>query len=126
MSHASVKGEAFIDLVAEFTEIPFKKKKKIEKQNMDGKSTGMVSLHQTLLSRRIHIDDVANQRGSEVELILASPENVLLLTKVSTDICLSIVQMHRTSHYDIFYKCSNRTKIMPEVLIPDALGKLTR
>ena len=61
MSHASVKGEAFIDLVAEFTEIPFKKK--IEKQNMDGKSTGMVSLHQTLLSRRIHIDDVANQRG---------------------------------------------------------------
>ena len=48
MSRASVKGEAFTDLVVEFAETPFKKKKKFEKQNMDGKSAGMVSLYQTL------------------------------------------------------------------------------
>ena len=27
-------------------------------------------------------------------------------------------------HYYIFYKCLNRTLVMPEVLKPDALGKL--
>ena len=27
-------------------------------------------------------------------------------------------------HYDIFYKCLNRTLVMPEVLRPDAFGKL--
>ena len=74
---------------------------------------------------RVHIDDVANQRESKVGLVLVSPENVSLLTKVSIKICLSIVQMHRSSHYNIFYKCSNRTKVMLAVLGPDALGKLT-
>ena len=49
MSRVFVKGEAFTDLMAEFAKTPFfKKKKKFEKQNMDGKSTGMISLHQTL------------------------------------------------------------------------------
>ena len=46
MPRASVKGEVLTDLVAEFTETPFKEK--VEEQNMDRKSVGMVSLHGTL------------------------------------------------------------------------------
>jgi len=49
MPRASMRGEVLTDLVAEFAEIPFlKKKKKVDRQNMDGKLVGMVSLHRTL------------------------------------------------------------------------------
>ena len=33
--------------------------------------------------------------------------------------------LEKLIHYYIFYKCLNRTLVMPEVLRPDALGKLT-
>ena len=46
MSCISVKGQVLIDLVAEFAKTPFEEK--IEKQNMDGKSVGMVSLQEPL------------------------------------------------------------------------------
>ena len=42
MSRTSVKGQVLADLVAEFAKTPFEEKAK--KQNMDGKSIGMVSL----------------------------------------------------------------------------------
>ena len=42
----SVKGQVLADLVAEFAKTPFEEK--IEKQNMDGKSVGMVSLQKHL------------------------------------------------------------------------------
>ena len=41
MPCTSVKGQVLADLVVEFTETPFKEK--VEKENMDGKSIGMVS-----------------------------------------------------------------------------------
>ena len=42
MPRTSVKGQVLIDLVAEFVETPFEEE--IERQNMNGKSVGMVSL----------------------------------------------------------------------------------
>ena len=43
---------------------------------MDGKLVGMVSL-QDPLPWRVHVDGVANQRGSGVRLVIISPEKIL-------------------------------------------------
>ena len=75
MFRTSVKGQVLTDLVAEFTETPIKEK--VEKQNMDGKSVGMVSL-QKPLPWIIHVDGVVNQRGSRVGLVLFSPEKLII------------------------------------------------
>ena len=53
----SVKGQVLANLVAEFAETPFEEK--VEKQNMDGQSVGMVSLQEPL-PWRVHIDGVVN------------------------------------------------------------------
>ena len=42
MPRTSIKGQVFTNLVAEFAESPLEEK--VEKQNMDGKSVGLVSL----------------------------------------------------------------------------------
>ena len=46
MPCTSVKGQVLADLVAKFVETPFEEK--VKKQNMDGKSIGMVSLQEHL------------------------------------------------------------------------------
>jgi len=46
MSRTSVKGQVLTDLVAEFAETPFEEN--VEKQSMDGKSVGVVSLQKPL------------------------------------------------------------------------------
>ena len=46
MLRTSVKGQVFTDLVAKFAETPFEEE--VEKQNMDGKSVGMVFLQEPL------------------------------------------------------------------------------
>ena len=58
-------------MVAEFTKSPLEEK--VEKQDMDGKSVGMVSLQEPL-SWRVYVYGVANQRGSGVGLVLISLE----------------------------------------------------
>ena len=67
MPCTSVKGQVLADLVAKFVETPFEEK--VKKQNMDGKSIGMVSL-QEHLHWKVHIDGTANQRGSGVGMVL--------------------------------------------------------
>ena len=57
MPRTFVKGQVFANLVAEFAETPFEEK--VEKQNMDGQSVGMVSL-QKPLPWRVHVDGVEN------------------------------------------------------------------
>ena len=57
MSRTYVKGQVLADLVVEFAKTPFEEK--VEKQNMDGKSVGMVSLQEPL-PWRVHVDGVAN------------------------------------------------------------------
>ena len=46
MPRTSIKGQILIDLVAEFAESPLEEE--VEKQNMDGKSVGLVSLQEPL------------------------------------------------------------------------------
>ena len=75
MSCISVKGQVLIDLVAEFAKTPFEEK--IEKQNMDGKSVGMVSLQEPL-HWIVHVDGAANWRGFGVGLVIISPEKIII------------------------------------------------
>ena len=57
MPPTSVKGQVLANLVVKFAETPFEEK--VEKQNMDGQSFGMVSLQEPL-PWRVHVDGVAN------------------------------------------------------------------
>ena len=75
MPRTSVKGQVLANLVAEFAKTPFKEKG--EKQNMDGKSVGMVSLQEPL-PWKVHVDGAANQRGSRVGIVIISPEKIII------------------------------------------------
>ena len=57
MPRTSVKGQVLADLVAEFAKSPLEEK--IEKQNMDEKSVGVVSLQEPS-SWRVYVDGVTN------------------------------------------------------------------
>ena len=75
MSRTYVKGQVLADLVVEFAKTPFEEK--VEKQNMDGKSVGMVSLQEPL-PWRVHVDGATNQRGSGVGLVIISPKKIII------------------------------------------------
>ena len=75
MPRTSVKGQVLADLVAEFTETPLIDR--LEEQNMDGKSVGIISLQEPL-SRKVYVNGAANHRGSRVELVLVSPEKITI------------------------------------------------
>ena len=75
MPHTSIKGQVLADLVTKFAEFPLGEG--VEKQNMDGKSIGRVSLQEPL-SWRIYVDGATNQRGSKVGLVVISPRRSLL------------------------------------------------
>ena len=61
--------------MAEFTESPLEKE--IEKQDINGKSVGVVTLQESL-SWKVYVDGAANQRGSRVGLVLISPEKITI------------------------------------------------
>ena len=75
MPRTSVKGQVLADLVAEFTE------SKIEELpsngNMDEKLVGTISQY-CLPTWEVHVDGASNQKGSGVELVLMSPEKVVI------------------------------------------------
>ena len=71
MSRTSVKGQVFVDLVAEFAKPLLEEM--ATTQNMDEKSVSTISLQEPL-SWKVYVDGVANQRGSGMGLILVSPE----------------------------------------------------
>ena len=75
MPRTSVKGQVLVNLVAEFAKTPFEEKG--EKQNMDGKSVGMVSFQEPL-PWKVHVDGAANQRGSRVGIVIISPEKIII------------------------------------------------
>ena len=75
MPRTSIKGQVLTNLVAEFAKTPFEEKG--EKQNMDGKSVGMVSLQEPL-PWKVHVDGAANQRGSRVGIVIISPEKIII------------------------------------------------
>ncbi|XP_075633652.1 uncharacterized protein LOC142606139 [Castanea sativa] len=76
MPRTSVKDQVLADLVAKFTEPSVDEEEK-DKQNMDEKSVGMVSLQEPA-SWRVYVDGAANQRGSGVGLVIVSPEMIVL------------------------------------------------
>ena len=71
MPRISVKGQVLANLVANFAESPLEVE--AEKQGMDGKSVGMISI-QNFLSWRVYVDGATNQRGFGVGLVLVSPK----------------------------------------------------
>ena len=75
MPRTSIKGQVLTDLVAEFAESLLEEE--VERQNMDEKLVGMVSL-QKPLSWRVYIDGATNQRGSRVGLVVISPEKIII------------------------------------------------
>ena len=75
MPRTSVKGQVLADLVAEFIETPLEER--VEEQNMDRKSVGAIFIQEPL-SWRVYVDGVANHRGSEVGLVLISPERITI------------------------------------------------
>ena len=71
----SVKGQVLADLVVEFTEPSCEEND--ERQSMDEKLVGMVSL-QKLVPWKVYVDSAANQRGSEVGLVVVSPKRIII------------------------------------------------
>ena len=75
MSCTSIKGQVLADLVAEFAEPSLEENG--ERLNINGKSMGMISLQEPL-SWKVYVDDVVNQRGLEVGLVVVSPERIII------------------------------------------------
>ena len=75
MPRTSVKGQVLIDLVAKFAKTPFEER--VEKQNMDEKLVGAISLHEPLYWK-VYVDGAANHRGSRVEIVLISPVRITI------------------------------------------------
>ena len=61
--------------MVEFAEFPLEDE--IKRQNMGGKSVGMVTLQEPL-SWKVYVDGTTNQRGSGVRLVLISPEKITI------------------------------------------------
>ena len=75
MPRISVKGQVLAELVAKFAESPLEEG--VEAQHMDEKSVGMIS-QQGPLSWKVYVDGVANQKVSEVGLVLVSLERITI------------------------------------------------
>ena len=70
-----VNGQILASLVAEFIEPALEKMSTT--QNMDGKSVGTISLQEPPFWK-VYVDGAANQKGSEVGLVLISPEKLTI------------------------------------------------
>ena len=75
MPRTSVKGQVLADLVAEFTETLVEDKS--NEHCMDEKSVGQIVVQEPL-QWKVYVDGAANQKGSGVELVLISPEKLIL------------------------------------------------
>ena len=75
MPWTSVKGQVLTDLTTEFAKPSIEIV--AEGQNMDGKLVGTISVQEP--SRwKVYVDGVANQKGSDVGLILISPKKIII------------------------------------------------
>ena len=75
MPRTSIKGQVLADLVFEFAELLIEIL--TELHDMEGKSVGMVFAPKPPCWK-VYIDGVANQRGSEVGLVLITPERATI------------------------------------------------
>ena len=82
MPRTSIKGQVLANLVANFTESPLEDR--MEKQDMDGKSIGLVSLQEPL-SWKVYVDGAPSHRRSRVGLVLISSERVIIEKSLRLD-----------------------------------------
>ena len=82
MPRTSIKGQVLANLVANFTESPLEDR--MEKQDMDGKSIGLVSLQEPL-SWKVYVDGAPSHRRSGVRLVLISSERVIIEKSLRLD-----------------------------------------
>ena len=75
MPRTSIKGQVFVDLVAEFAETLVKEK--VEEQNMDEKLIGVIFVQEPLIWK-VYVDDAVNHKGSGVGLVLVSPKRITI------------------------------------------------
>ena len=75
MPCTSIKGQVLADLIAKFAESQLEEEG--EKQNMEEKSIGVVSLQEPL-SWRVYVDGAANQREFGVGLVVISLEKIVI------------------------------------------------
>ena len=76
MPRTSVKGQVLVGLVVEFAETPLEER--LEEQNMDRKSVGVIFLQEEPLSWKVYVNGTANHRGFGVGLVLISPEKITI------------------------------------------------
>ena len=75
MPRTSIKGQVLANLVVEFVETSCESE--IQVQHIDGKSVGSIAPQES--SRwKVYVDGEANQRGSEVGLVMISPEKLTI------------------------------------------------
>ena len=82
MPHTSIKGQVLADLVAEFTKL-----ETVELPsggNMDEKLVGTVYQY-CLPTWEVYVDGASNKKGSGVELVLMSPEKVVIEKSLRLD-----------------------------------------
>ena len=75
MPHTSIKGQVLADLVVEFAEGLVENE--LEEHCMGEKSVGLVTAQEPL-QWKIYVDGTANQKGSEVGLVLISPKKLII------------------------------------------------
>ena len=75
MPRTSIKGQVLANLVVEFAESSFEKEAKT--QHMDGKSVGTITLQEPLIWN-VYVNGTANQKESEVGLVLVSLEKITI------------------------------------------------
>ena len=86
MPRTSIKGQVLTDLVAKFTEPQVEELKPVE--NMDGKSVGMVS-QLGPSPWEVYVDGASNQKGSEMGLVLISPEKIFIEKSLRLDFSIT-------------------------------------
>ena len=82
MPRTSIKGQVLADLVAEFTEPEIKELP--SNGNMDKKLVSTISQY-CLPTWEVYVDEVSNQKGLGVGLVLMSPEKVVIEKSLRLD-----------------------------------------
>ena len=75
MPRTSIKGQVLADLVAEFAECP--EEVEMGSETLGERLVGVTSV-QGLPPWELYVDGTANQRGSEVGLVIVSPEKIII------------------------------------------------
>ena len=94
MPRTSIKGQVLTDLVAEFTESEIEKL--LSSGNMDEKLVGTISQY-CLPTWEVYVDGASNKKGSEVGLVLVSPEKVV----VEKSLRLYFLAINNEAEYEV-------------------------